>query len=161
MRDTVDFGAPNVRNLIEGERHQVLVGCTNKKVHKLNRHAVIFMGSQIDVVDHIRSIAYETMLQSNMFVFGSDSDIQNKLKQDTSLESNATPQVRWKTVCTRHASPEVDLMKCQVVVDHIDYCMQKFTTYFMIGHHISKGDNGKAIDTCSVVGAAIIKKMCK
>ena len=49
-------------------------------------------------------------------------------------------------------------MKCQVVVDHIDYCMQKFKTYFMIGHHISKGDNGKAIDACSVVGAAIIEK---
>ena len=119
------------------------------------------MGSQIDVVDHIRSFAYETMLQSNMFVFDSESDIQNKLKHDTSLRSNAIPQVRWKTVGPRNVSPEVDLMKCQVVVDHIDYCMQNSMTYFMIGHHISEDDNRKAIDACSVVGAAIIEKMYK
>ena len=62
LRDIVDFWGPTVRNLIEGDPHQVLSGCTNKKVYKLNRHAVKFMGSQIDIVDHIRSFVYEAML---------------------------------------------------------------------------------------------------
>ena len=28
----------------------------------------------------------------------------------------------------------------------------------MVGHHISKGDDGQAIDLCSMVGVAIIEK---
>ena len=58
----------------------------------------------------------------------------------------------------KNKSQKADLIKCQVVVDHIDSCMQKFTTNFMVGHHISKGVDGKEIDLSSVVGVIIIEK---
>ena len=54
------------------------------------------MGSQIGIVDHIRSFACETLLL-DWFAFDSDSVIQKKRKEVTSSKSNAIPQVRWAT----------------------------------------------------------------
>ena len=69
---------------------------------------------------------------------------------------NKIPKVRWTS-----GSPnkrKKDLLKCQELVNHIDFCMQKFSTYFMGGYYTSNDDDGKEIDQCEVVGVAIIEK---
>ena len=75
-------------------------------------------GLQIDVFDHLRSFAYETVFKRDMFEFETDFDI------------NAAPQAKWKW---KTRSSVVDLKKAQELANHIDHCMLKFTTYFTIG----------------------------
>ena len=63
-------------------------------------------------------------------------------------------KLRWKT-----RSPDVDLKKAQHVADHIDHCMLKFTTYFMIGQcYVDSDADGKDNDECQVIALAIVEK---
>ena len=72
------------------------------------------------------------------------------------MDINAIPQANWinEKVREGYSEPLVNIELCQQLVNHIDYCMLKFTTYFMIGNFSSNDDD----DGIQVLGVAIIEK---
>ena len=94
LREKVDFAAPIVNKCIEGQSNQLFIGSTRRQIFKLNRLPVILMGSQIDIVDHLRSFACKTLLQP-CFTFDSKSVTQKKRKEMDSSTFNKIPKVRW------------------------------------------------------------------
>ena len=85
VMEIVNFAAPNVMTVIDDERAvQQLTACTKTKMKKLNRQRVILNGNQIDVFDHLRSFAYDTILKPNTLDF------------ETNFDVNAVPQAKWK-----------------------------------------------------------------
>ena len=105
------------------------------------------MGSQIDIVDHLRSFACKTLLQP-CFTFDNKSFTQTKREEMDNSTYNEITKVRW-TSGSPNKKQKNDLLECQELINHSDFCMQKFSTYFMVGH--------KEIDQCEVVGVAIIE----
>ena len=79
------------------------------------------MGSQIDIVDHLRSFACKTLLL-DWFTFDSNSVIQKKRKEVRSSTLNEIPKVRW-VKGTPNKRQKADLIKCQGLVNHIDVCI--------------------------------------
>ena len=156
LRDKVDFNAPIFHKFIEGQNRQVLKGDTRGKMVRLNRLPVLLMGSQINIVDHVRSFACNTLLL-HCFTSDNSSVIQKKQKEIRTSTYNEIPIMRWSSGSS-HKYGEKNLLKCQELVNHINFCMQNFTTHFMVGHHTSKDEDGKEIDQYEVVGVAIIEK---
>ena len=120
----------------------------------LNRLLVPSMGSQINIVDHVRLSACKTLLQIG---FNNNSIIQRKRKEMVMSFDNETPIARWASGSS-HNDTETILTRCQELQNHINLCMRKFTTYFMVRYHTSKDDEGEEIDLCELAGVVIIDK---
>ena len=161
VRDLVNFAAPNVMEEF-GDHigQQTLTACTNTKTCKLNRNKVFLNGNHVDVFDHLRSFALSTILNSG------------QLKFESNFDENAVPKAQWKKGNVRASSysQKLDLNRAQVVVNHIDHCMLKFTSYFMIGpskidsrdgkdkEDELHGDDVRNDKECKVIALAIVEK---
>ena len=121
----------------------------------LNRLPVLLMGSQIDIVDHVRLFACWSLLMDS-FNYDSNSVTQKKRKDMGNSTYNDVPIIRWASGYSEKNEEKI-LLECQELVNHINFCMQKFTTYFMVGHHTSKDEDGEEIDQCEMVSVAIIE----
>ena len=101
-----------LKKCVEGNNRQVLKGCTNRKIVRVNRILVFVMESQIDIIDHVRSFLCKTLM--HLRIKNTENQKRRKLRKELSNNDQ-----------------EFILARCLELEQYIKFCMHKFTTYII------------------------------
>ena len=136
LRGKVQFDEPHFKEWIEGNKNQVLQGCTKGEIVRVDQLSVFVQGSQIDIVDYLHSFLCKSLMQ-------------------VGVKTSAIPKERKRSA---HDDGDEILAKFICLEKHIKFCMQNFTTYIMCREHTIKDNGGKEVQLYNIVGVAIIEK---